>query len=494
MDFSIILINFNSAPYVEPCLEHLRNQSFKGTTEIIVINNASSDGSLDILKRQKGITLINPGRNLGYSEGNNHGITKSCGKYVLCLNFDCLIERTFLENVFKAFESHSQAGMISGKLYKLTDMKPTMYLDSTGINFTTLVPADRGEWQYDKGQYDSETKIFGPSGAAGSYRRKALEDVVYKKTQYFDKQMFTYCEDIDLAWRLNLAGWKGLFLPDAIAYHERGATRKNSIWKKAGYYSIGFRNRLFTIFKNLRPEDIRGHFKKLLHQEWRFLLSSCGKSPVRWLATPYTLIGLAGLLLRPSFIAKRRFVHRNKKTNHLDLSLDVDFWQESYVKRKIKPTQIHTDSEEYVQLLIGEDGLQLSCKGFIDESWQSQVFFRGKLRENHGFIEINIPKLHQTNFKRLNLCLELEAKSDVTIYIEAVSLENQAGRTDWQVLSNGRITSNFDLCRMDMATGAENIKVWQKPWKSLRVHLTNRAGCEIIIHNFFIWTAKNLIR
>ena len=121
--------------------------------------------------------------------------------------------------------------------------------------------------------------------------------------------MFTYCEDIDLAWRLNLAGWEGLFLPAAIAYHERGATRKSSIWKKAGYYAIGFRNRLFTISKNIRREDIRGYFKKILHQEWRFLSSWCGKSPARWTIAVYTMIGLAGLISRPSFVAKRKLAH-----------------------------------------------------------------------------------------------------------------------------------------------------------------------------------------
>jgi GT2 family glycosyltransferase len=156
-----------------------------------VVNNLSTDGSLEILEKQADLALINPRKNLGFSGGNNLGISKSSGKYVLCLNFDCLLNADFLQKVYDAFEAIPQVGMISGKLYKLIDMQPTMYLDSTGIDFTTLIPADRGEWQYDKCQYDCETKIFGPSGAAACYRRKALEDVVYGKTQYFDEQMFT---------------------------------------------------------------------------------------------------------------------------------------------------------------------------------------------------------------------------------------------------------------------------------------------------------------
>jgi GT2 family glycosyltransferase len=123
-----------------------------------------------------------------------------------------------------------------------------------------------------------------------------------------------------LAWRLNLAGWEGLFLSDAIAYHERGATRKNSVWKRAGYYAIGFRNRFFTISKNLRREDIKGRLKKMFRQEWRFLSSWSGQSPVRWAIAAYIMFGLSWLILRPSFFAKRRSVHRYKKGNHLNFA------------------------------------------------------------------------------------------------------------------------------------------------------------------------------
>lgn len=486
MDFSIILINFNSKFYIDHCLKRLRNQVFSGSKEILVVNNLSTDGSLEILKKQSDITLINPGKNLGFSKGNNLAISKANGKYVCCLNFDCLLNPDFLQKVYDAFEDSPQVGMLSGKLYKLVDMQPTMYLDSTGIDFTTLIPADRGEWQYDKCQYDCKTNIFGPSGAAGCYRRKALDDIVYKKTQYFDEQMFTYCEDIDLAWRLNLAGWRGFFVPDAIAFHERGATRKNSLFKKAGYYAIGFRNRLFTIAKNLRYEDTKNRKGKLLKQEWRFLSSWCGKNLVRWGIAAYTILGLIGLILRPSFIAKRRLIHRYKKANYLNLSLDVDFWQESYVKRKAKLGQLDQNLEDNIRIKIIKGIWLVSSQGFTSESWGNGAFFSGKFETNRGFIELHIPEQYQSNLKKMNLCLELQTSSDLTTDIEIISLEKKSARSDWMVLHNGKILLNFDLAKMDMAVGGENIKIWQKPWYALRVHLASGPGCEIIIHDIFM--------
>jgi len=485
LDFSIILINFNSSAYIEPCLERLRSQIFSGSSEIVVVNNLSTDGSLEILSKHSDLTLINPGKNLGFSGGNNLGISKTSGKYILCLNFDCLLNADFLQKVYDAFEAMPQVGMISGKLYKLIDMQPTMYLDSTGIDFTTLIPADRGEWQYDKCQYDCETNIFGPSGAAGCYRREALEDVVHRKTRYFDEQMFIYCEDIDLAWRLNLAGWEGLFLPDAIAYHERGATRKTSVWKRAGYYAIGFRNRLFTILKNLRREDMKGRLKKIFRQEWRFLSSWCGNSLARWAIAVYVMFGLVRLILRPSFFAKRRLAHRYKKANRLDLSLDVDFWQESYMKRKVKPVQPDQNLEDNTRIQIMKNIWLVSSQGFVNESWENEAFFSGRFEVPRGFIEIHIPEEYQSNLRKLNLCVELEASSEITADIEVISSENRSARTDWQVLHSSRTSLTFDLSRMDLAPGAENIKVWQKPWHILRVHLASGPGCEITVHDLF---------
>ena len=488
VEFSIILINFDSAPYIEPCLERLRNQTFKGTTEIIVVNHRGTDGSLDILKSRHDITLIDPGRNLGYSRGNNLGISRSRGKYVLCLNFDCLLVEDFLQEVWEAFESNPQVGMISGKLCKLVDMRGTMYLDSTGIDFTTLVPADRGEWEYDNGQYDDRTSIFGPSGAAGCYRREALESVVYRKSQYFDEQMFTYCEDIDFAWRLNLAGWRGLFVPGALAQHERGATRKGSFWKRAAYYSIGFRNRHFTMLKNLRRQDIRGYRKKLLRQEWRFLSSWCGKSVLRWMAAAWVGIRLAGLLLRPSFVGKRRLAHSRGKGGHLDLALDTDFWEASYRKRIKQPVIVSCAGGDSSEITV--DGTWLvSAEGFRDVCWNADGLFSGTFIAARAFAEIHIPEDRQEGINQLRFCIDLDATSGVTADIQAFSADGRKAQSDWCVLAGGKGRYAFDLGKMDLAPGLQNISIWQGRWAAMKLSLSSGPGCRVGIRGMCFTSA-----
>jgi len=324
LDFSIILINFDSADYIEPCLERIRRQTFRGSREIIVVNHRATDGSLDILRRQSDIRLIDPGKNLGFSGGNNLAISQSTGKYVLCLNFDCWLTERFLDDVCQEFKKYSRVGMISGKLRKLVGMHETGILDCTGIDFTCLTPADRGEWELDRGQFDADVDIFGPSGAAACYRRTALDQVAYKGTQYFDEEMFTYCEDIDLAWRLNLAGWRGRFLPSALAYHERGSTRRESRWRQIGYYAIGFRNRYYTVAKNLRRRDARGYLGKFIRQELWFARVWCRFSPLKWSIVGSVVLMLALMILRPSFFRKRRFIRQTSRPEPLDFKLGHD--------------------------------------------------------------------------------------------------------------------------------------------------------------------------
>ncbi len=151
--------------------------------------------------------MIDPGGNVGFSRGQNLGILASRGDYVQCLNFDCFLEPDFLERVAEVFKSRPGVGSVSGRLRKLVGGEKSELLDSTGIWFSRCIPADRGEWLPDGPAWAAPGEIFGPSGAAGCYRREALESVRYED-EYFDEEFFMFCEDIDLAWRLQLAGWQ----------------------------------------------------------------------------------------------------------------------------------------------------------------------------------------------------------------------------------------------------------------------------------------------
>jgi GT2 family glycosyltransferase len=293
--------------YLRQCLEAIRRQTYADGIEIIVVNNGSTDGSLEFLRSQRDVRLIEPGGNVGFSRGQNLGIRAGTGEYVLCLNFDCFLEPDFLERVAEMFQAHPEAGGVSGRLRKLVDGKPSQFLDSTGIGFHRCFPADRGEWVADGPQWETAELIFGPSGAAACYRRAALESVRYED-EYFDEDFFIYCEDIDLAWRLNLAGWQSYYQPAALAYHERGSTRKASAWERRNYFITGFRNRLLSMYKNLRPrEDLRRWWLRLLWQEAIFALGSLRGGPRRALVMALAIARAAAMIARSKRLrAKRR--------------------------------------------------------------------------------------------------------------------------------------------------------------------------------------------
>lgn len=308
--FSIIILNYNGLEYLPACLAAVRAQRYAGGWEIIVVNNGSSDGSLQFLKAQPDVRLIEPGVNSGFSRGQNLGIRAASGEFVLCLNFDCMLEPDFLENVARVFRSDSQVGSVSGKLRKLVDGRKTGLIDSTGIAFGRCVPADRGEWTTDRKCFDEAGAVFGASGAAACYRRSALEDVRFED-EYFDEDMFIYCEDIDLAWRLNLRGWKCWYAPSAIGYHERGSTRKRVPREARNYYVKGIRNRYIGLFKNLRwAEDVRPNARLLLFQEARAVLGFARRDLASMAIVATALWQtLRHTVLSARMRAKRRFIH-----------------------------------------------------------------------------------------------------------------------------------------------------------------------------------------
>jgi len=104
------------------------------------------------------------------------------------------------------------------------------------------------------------------------YKREMLEDIKFED-EYFDEDFGNYVEDVDLAWRAQLKGWKCVYEPNAVAYHVRGVTRAQDKKVTAGYYAIGYRNRYLTMFKNMTHQELRRNFSKFILKETVFLLT-----------------------------------------------------------------------------------------------------------------------------------------------------------------------------------------------------------------------------
>ncbi len=237
---SVNILTYNAQDLIGPCLRSILKQTYDNI-EVLVIDNASTDKTLDVIRRiSPKIRIIRNKNNLGLSIGYNTGIRESKGEYVLCLNQDVVLDGDFVKNAIEAIEVDDKIAAVQGKLYKIENFRgltsENRVLDTTGlIMFKNRRIVNQGQGEKDKGQY-KRGEIFGVDGAAPLYRRSALEDIklpIFKggvpqtnRFEYFDEDFFMYKEDVDLSWRFRLYGWKAIYEPEAVGYHLRGAGEK----------------------------------------------------------------------------------------------------------------------------------------------------------------------------------------------------------------------------------------------------------------------------
>lgn len=215
---SIVIITWNSAPYLQRCLDGIRRQTHS-ERELIVVDNASSDESLALVG-DMAATVVRNAENRGFAAAANQGIAASRGEYVLLLNPDCFLEADYCAEVVSSLHiAGEKFGSATGKLLLAGDPRR---VDSKGMRMTRSGRhLDIG--QGDEDVEDGDAEVFGVSGAAGMYRRAFLDDAAIDG-EIFDEDFFAYREDADLAWRGRLMGWRALYVPDAVAHHVRRVT------------------------------------------------------------------------------------------------------------------------------------------------------------------------------------------------------------------------------------------------------------------------------
>jgi len=260
-DVSIVVVSYGSDADLEISLPAAAAQS-GAAVERIVVENGAPDRSR-ALASAHGARFIALPENRGFAGGANAGIAASSGRYVLTLNPDCRLAPDFC-SVLVARLDRSDAGDVgsaSGKIRRAegAGLDSTPLLDSTGIVFTESGRHfDRDSGREDRGDEARSREISGVTGAAGFYRRAAL-DAVRISTGWFDEDFFLYREDADLALRLRAAGWRSLYVPEAVAYHRRKnlPTRRRAMSAEANFHSV--KNRFLLRFNNAPvPEFRRG--------------------------------------------------------------------------------------------------------------------------------------------------------------------------------------------------------------------------------------------
>jgi GT2 family glycosyltransferase len=249
---SIIIPHFNGRHHLSDCLDSLRQQTCL-EFEIILVDNSSNDGSQAFVRAQyPEVTLIELGENRGFTGACNAGWAASQGQTIILLNNDTAVHPHWLSEIIRAFDAHPQVGSIASKML-LFDSRD--HIHTVGDYYRVDgIPGNRGVWQKDEGQYDQNAYVFSACGGAAAYRRQVLETV-----GFLDDDFFFSCEDVDLGWRINLAGWQVLYLPTAVVYHKLKATGGSV----TGSYYDG-RNFLYLIWKNIPSSLLRRYWKNML--------------------------------------------------------------------------------------------------------------------------------------------------------------------------------------------------------------------------------------
>lgn len=208
---SIIIVNWNGKTFLQDCLGALREQTYR-KFEIILVDNASKDDSVVyVSKCFPEVKIVALQNNLGFAGGNNAGLKIAKGHYICLLNSDTKACPTWLKNLVRAMDKNPQIGICASKLL----IHGTKLINSCGDGLTT---AGMG-YQIGQGEpmekYSQKGYIFGGYGAAILYKKKMLDEI-----GFFDNDFFLIYEEDDLSFRAQSAGWKCLYVPDAIVYHK----------------------------------------------------------------------------------------------------------------------------------------------------------------------------------------------------------------------------------------------------------------------------------
>ncbi|MEM6627093.1 MAG: glycosyltransferase family 2 protein [Pseudomonadota bacterium] len=239
--YSVVIVNYNGGGFVQGALDSLAAQTERDF-EVILVDNASTDGSVDDLTTDKlpAFTLMRQTDNLGFAGGNNRAASVARGRWLVLLNPDAEADPDWLVELGRGAERHPQASMFASAQFDLNDATK---LDGAGDCYLGFGVPWRGGFGLPASLLPDEGACFGPCGAGAMYDRSK-----FLAHAGFDERFFCFCEDVDLAFRFRLSGEICIFLPKARIDHAGGGL-SGRVSDFALFH--GARNRIWTYAKNM---------------------------------------------------------------------------------------------------------------------------------------------------------------------------------------------------------------------------------------------------
>ncbi len=321
MTYSVIIPNYNGTRFLTGCLDSIKAQSLT-PLETIVVDDASSDGSVGLVQEQyPWVRLIVRQTNGGFAKACNDGLDAAQGDILVLFNNDAEADPDWLAAIDRSLRDRPEISSVASRIM-LYDRRNVFH--TTGDYYRANgIPGNRGVWQEDRGQYDLPEEVFGACGCAAAYRRAVLDEVRADNPdgKVFDESLVMYCEDVDLNLRLRLRNWRCLYQPAAIVYHRLSATGGGTL---ASYHNG--RNFIVVALKNLPRELLLPNLPGIALAQLGYALKSLRL--IRLPTERARLKGqLDGLLALPDTLRRRRLVQAHRSVSKEQFASLLEFHQ-----------------------------------------------------------------------------------------------------------------------------------------------------------------------
>lgn len=305
---SIIIVNWNGKEILKNCLDSILKQSFNDY-EVIVVDNGSVDNSVEFIpKYYPSFNVVALKENTGFTGGNIEGLKHAKGDFIVLLNNDAVLTPDWLSTMVSAIDSDCRIGFCSSKII----IEGTNKIDSVGDMFTTAFTGVKlGEFR-NADEFSIRKYVPGACAAALIFRKSMLDEI-----GFLDNDFFLNHEDTDLSMRAWLAGWKCLFVPEAVVYHKVSASIGNLSDTSVYYFS---RNNEWVWIKNT-PLLL---LIRYLPQRIIYEMSSFGYFCIlkrKW--RPFIKGKVAALLKLPLMLKKRKEIQKLIKLSNQEIQKEL---------------------------------------------------------------------------------------------------------------------------------------------------------------------------